>query len=175
MTQRVDTSAADVRPEAGLLGVYLNDHLAGATFGVELARRIAKAHRGDEDGETLERLAAEIAEDRDSLIEIMKTLHVPVRHYKVLLAWVAERTGRFKPNGRLLDRSPLSSLEELEMMRLGVEGKAAGWRTLQTLAERDDRLDQGRIEELLARARRQADLLEASRVRVAAELVTPGS
>lgn len=40
-------------------------------------------------------------------------------------------------------RSPLSLLEELELMRLGVEGAGAGWRTLRKLAERDQRLDMG--------------------------------
>jgi hypothetical protein len=29
-----------------LLGIYLNDHLAGATGGLELARRVAGSHRG---------------------------------------------------------------------------------------------------------------------------------
>ena len=76
-----------------------------------------------------------------------------------------------KLNGYLLIRSPLSSLEELEMLRLGVEGKAAGWRTLRVLAETDKRLDSGRLDELIARARRQADLLEDLRVR-AAGLIT---
>lgn len=171
MTQRADTSATDVRPEASLLGVYLNDHLAGATFGMELASRVVRAHRDMEGGESLDRFAQEVGEDRASLMEIMAALDVPVRQYKVLLGWVAEKAGRFKPNGHLLDRSPLSSLEEFELMRLGVEGKGAGWRTLQTLAERDDRLDRARLDELLARAQRQAEMLEGFRVRVAAELV----
>jgi hypothetical protein len=170
MTQHADTSATDVRPEASLLGVYLNDHLAGATFGAELASRIAGAHRDLEDDGVFERLAQEVAEDRASLMEIMAALDVPVRQYKVLLGWVAEKTGRFKPNGRLLERSPLSSLEEFEIMRLGVEGKSACWRTLQALAERDDRLDRARLDELLDRARRQAETLEGFRLRAAAEL-----
>jgi hypothetical protein len=51
------------------------------------------------------------------------------------------------------------------MLRLGVEGKAAGWRTLRVLAETDKRLGPGRLDELIARARRQADLLEELRVR----------
>jgi hypothetical protein len=169
MTQRADTSATDVRPEASLLGVYLNDHLAGATFGAELASRIARGHR-HLDGEALERFVQEVVEDRASLLEMMAALDVPVRRYKMLLGWVAEKTGRFKPNGRLLERSPLSSLLEFEMMRLGVEGKASGWRTLRMLAERDDRLDPARLDELLARAERQTEMLEEFRVREVAEL-----
>ena len=37
----------DTRPSLhDLLGVYLNDHLAGATAGSELAKRMARSHRG---------------------------------------------------------------------------------------------------------------------------------
>jgi len=173
MTQRADTSATDVRPEASLLGVYLNDHLAGSTFGTELASRIAKSHRGSDEDDALDRFAGEVAEDRATLMEMMAALDVPVRQYKVLLGWVAEKAGRFKPNGHLLDRSPLSGLEEFEVMRLGVEGKGACWRTLRVLAERDDRLDRARLDELVARADRQADLLEGFRVTAVEELVHP--
>ena len=79
--------------------------------------------------------------------------------------------GRLKFNGRLLTRSPLSDLEELEMLRLGVEGKAAGWRTLRTLADSDTRLDPARLDELISRARRQADLLEDLRVGAADQMI----
>ena len=68
-------------------------------------------------------------------------------------------------------KSPLSSLEELEMLRLGVEGKAAGWRTLRALADADSRLDRDRLDELMARARQQADQLEKLRVQTAAHLI----
>jgi hypothetical protein len=46
------------------------------------------------------------------------------------------------------------------MLRLGVERKAAGWRTLRALADAGSRLDRDRLNELMARAREQADLLE---------------
>src|SRR5215207_1625248 len=118
----------------GLLSIYLNDHLAGATGGAELARRLARAERGSADGATLARLADEIAEDRQALRELMHEFGAPVRQYKVYAGWVAERVGRLKLNGRLLSRSPLSRLVELELLRLGVEGKAAGWRTLKVVA-----------------------------------------
>ena len=56
-------------------------------------------------------------------------------------------------------------------MRLGVEGKAAGWRTLRTLAGRDSRLDAVQLDELISRARRQADFLEESRIRAAQQVI----
>jgi hypothetical protein len=147
-----------------MLGIYPNDHLAGATAGTELAHRIARSRGDGKDGGMLRRLAAEIAQDRTALLDIIAVLGVKVRRYKVGAAWIGEKAGRLKFNGHLFTRSPLSDLEELEMLRLGVEGKAAGWRTLRTLADTDTRLDPGRLDELISRARRQAALLEDLRV-----------
>jgi len=154
-----------------LIGIYLNDHLAGATAGTELAHRIARSHDEVADRATLQRLAGEINADRRALLEIMALLGVPVRHYKTTAAWLGERAGRLKFNGRLRTRSPLSSLEELELLRLGVEGKAAGWRTLRELAGAEPRLSGAWLDELLTRARAQADLLEDLRVRAARHLI----
>jgi hypothetical protein len=154
-----------------LLGIYLNDHLAGATGGVELARRVARSSLIPADARVLQLLAAEIAADRQALLEIMAALGVQVRGYKHYAAWIGEKAGRLKLNGYLLTRSPLSSLEELELLRLGVEGKAAGWRTLRTLADRERRIDQGRLDELISAARRQAGLLEDLRMQAADQVM----
>lgn len=155
-----------------LLGIYLNDHLAGATGGAELARRIASSQRSTPAGIILGQLARDIDQDRTALISIMKTLGVPVRRYKAGLGWVGEKIGRLKLNGHLSTRSPLSSLEELEVMRLGAEGKAAGWRTLRALADSDHRVDAGQLDELLDRARSQVEILENLRVKVASEVIS---
>ncbi len=154
-----------------LVGIYLNDHLAGATAGTELARRMAATHDGPAADDALRRLAAEVAQDRAALLDMMRALGAPVRGYKVYAAWVGEKAGRLKLNGHLLSKSPLSYLEELEMMRLGVEGKAAGWRTLRVLADSDKRLDAARLDELISRARRQSDVLEELRMRAAAQVI----
>jgi len=152
-----------------LLGIYLNDHLAGATAGVSLIERTAQAHKGTPAGPPLAKLATEIAEDREALLELMSALGVGVAHYKLAGAWVAERAGRLKLNGRLLSRSPLSSLVELEGMKLGVEGKSAVWRSLRTLADDDSRLDAARLDGLIARARAQSRTLERLRIAAVAE------
>ncbi len=157
-----------------LLDIYLNDHLAGATGAAELARRVAAARRGEEAGGVLLRFAADVSADRAALLGMMAALDVPVRAYKVYAAWIGEKAGRLKLNGRLLSRSPLSSLEELEIMRLGVEGKAAGWRTLQLVADTDPRLDRVRLTELIGRAESQLELLEGLRVRAAQALIGLG-
>ena len=133
-----------------------------------MAQRIAASARYlPVSDNVLERLAAEIGEDRAALLEIMHTFGIRIHGYKVFAAWAGEKVGRLKLNGRLLRRSPLSNLEELEMLRLGVEGKGAGWRTLRAVAERDSRLDAGRLDKLISRAARQAELLERLRSDVA--------
>jgi hypothetical protein len=155
-----------------MLGVYLNDHLAGATAGRELASRMAGSYRGSEEGVPLSRIAVEIAQDRSALLTLMASLGVEVRGYKVAAAWIGEKVGRLKFNGRVLGRSPLSELEELEVLRLGVEGKAAGWRTLRALADTDPRLDASHLDELIAAAGHQADQLEELRVRAASRVIS---
>lgn len=164
------TRARGPQSRPGLLGIYLNDHLAGATAGVELAHRMAATHQDA----VRQSLAAEINRDRQALLDIMAQLGLPVRHYKTVAAWAGEKAGRLKLNGRLLSRSPLSDLEELELLRLGVEGKAAGWRTLRVLAESDHRLSTAWLDTLMARAREQADLLEDLRVQAVARVIDAG-
>ena len=169
MAPRGGTTGPD-RSQPALLGIYLNDHLAGATAGVELARRAAGACHGTATGVALESLAGEIADDRTALVQIMRALGVPVRHYKVYAAWLGEKIGRLKLNGYLRGRSPLSTLVELEALRLGVDGKAAGWRILRSLADGDTRLDRQRLDQLLDRARQQSQMLEELRIRTAADI-----
>ena len=133
------------------LGIYLNDHLAGATGGVGLARRmVAAADPGSESARVLSTLVAEITQDRVALIKIMGTLGIPVRGYKVF-AGSRREGGTGEAQRPPADQVPLSELEETELLRLGVEGKAAGWRSLRSLAERDSGLDADRLDDLLAR------------------------
>lgn len=147
-----------------LLGIYLNDHLAGATAGLELAKRCAGRNRGSEIGKKLEKIVKEIEEDRASLRLVMKRLGATENVAKTSLAWVAERTGRLKLNGHLLTYSPLSRLEELEALRLGVEGKLALWRTLKEARGADPRLEGIDLDELARRAERHSGELEPMRL-----------
>ena len=146
------------------LPIYLNDHYAGSTAGVELAKRAARNSRGDaEFGPALTRLASEIEEDRDSLKRIMGRLDVGEDRVKATLFWVGEKVGRLKPNGELLQFSPLSRVVELEGLLTGVSGKLSLWRTLMELATRDERLEEGELEVLEARAEDQLVRLHALR------------
>ncbi|MFK0157755.1 hypothetical protein ACIQVL_30700 [Streptomyces sp. NPDC090499] len=147
-----------------LLGIYLNDHLAGATVGAGRSRFAARSHRDPPFAEPLRILAGEIGEDRTSLLRIMRSLNVPERRYKAAMSGAAERLGRLKSNGRFFGRSPLTLVIELEFLRLGVKGKELGWRTLRALAEADSRLDEQELDGLIARAERQVSALEELRI-----------
>lgn len=157
-----------------LLGIYLNDHLAGATIGAGRSRHLARVCRGSPVGDAVAPLAAEITEDRRALLAMMRRLDLPVRRYKVYAGWLGERAGRLKTNGSLVRRSPLSSLLELELLQIGVEGKICMWEALRGLADQDRRLGPGQLDDLLERARRQSRRLEDLRRRQAADIFGRG-
>lgn len=161
-------------PAAPLLGIYLNDHLAGATAGVARIRHLVRSEQGSVLTQVLEPVAAEIVQDRTSLLGIMQDLEVPVRRHKVCAGWTAEKVARLKANGRLVGRSPLTTVVELELLRLGVEGKAAAWQLLRRLADTEDRLDARLLDSLLNRARRQQDIIERWRLRQASVVLRTG-
>ncbi|MGI4894040.1 MAG: hypothetical protein ACRYF3_02885 [Janthinobacterium lividum] len=145
------------------LEIYLNDHLAGATAGLARFTRAARSHRGTDAGEKLATLRREIAEDRRSLSGFMRSLGVRRRLSLQLAGRLGEALVALKPNGRVLRRSPLSTVVELEALTLAVQGKGAGWVSLRELARTDNRLDAGALEDLVQRAQRQAVELEGLR------------
>ncbi|MEU3778146.1 hypothetical protein AB0F11_34110 [Streptomyces sp. NPDC032472] len=174
-----DRSPSSPDPER-LLCIYLNDHLGGSAAGVALSRRMARAHRGTPSEAPLAALAKEIAEDRDTLREVMTALDVPVMTARSLAGRLAEKAGRMKLNGRIVSRSPLSDVLELEALRLGVEGKLLMWRCLQSIARTDGRLTDHRIDEaaldrMLFRAARQIGVLERLRLAAAERAFAPGA
>jgi hypothetical protein len=72
------------------LETYLNDHLAGATLGLDHAKQLA------ERVPVVERLAQEIEEDRNALIDLMKRVDASENPVKKATAWVSEKAGRLK-------------------------------------------------------------------------------
>ena len=152
------------------LAIYLQDHLAGATAGLELARRAATANEESELGSELEALATEIEADRDRLRSIMDHLEVGPDHLKVGVAWTGEKLGRLKLNGQLVSYSPLSRLVELEGLYVGITGKLSLWRNLERAM--GERLVQFGLQELIERAEDQRERVEGMRLTVAADVLS---
>ena len=150
-----------------MLRTYLQDHHAGATTGVELARRAAGSNADSEYGSELERLADEIAADREALERVMELLEVKPHPVKDAAGWAVEKFGRLKPNNSLLSYSPLSRVVELEGLVIGVSGKLSLWEALrQTLGERLEEID---FAVLAARAAEQREALNELRLKAAGE------
>lgn len=75
-----------------LLAIYLNDHLAGATLGVELARRLRASNQDNpEFGSALTEVCAEIEADRETLKAAMDRLGVGQSKLKPFAAVLGER------------------------------------------------------------------------------------
>jgi hypothetical protein len=149
------------------LGIYLGDHYAASVAAVQLARRAAHSNRGTRYGEVLAGLAAEIEEDRQALKLIMQRLGIRPDPAKAAAAWSAEKLGRLKLNGQLTGYSPLSRLEELEILSLGVEGKLGMWKALEHAAVHG--IPEAELQTLIKRARSQRRRLERLRLDAAAE------
>jgi hypothetical protein len=143
--------------DQGLLDVYLSDHLAGATAGLELARRLAAAPGASYE---LVQIADEIESDRKTLRGVMSAVGVSPPLLKVALGWVGEKAGRLKLNDRLFGRSPLSMVIELESLIVGVSGKLQLWRALAAIAAGDPRLQSFDFDRLQTQAEDQRRRLE---------------
>jgi hypothetical protein len=147
-----------------LLGIYLNDHLAGSTTGVELVKRARGANKGTELGRFLTTLTMEIEADRKALEDTMEKLGIRKDPIKVASGWAIEKAGRLKLNGQLTGYSPLSRLVELEGLALGVTGKLALWKALRVIADDEPALDATALDRLVERAEEQQRGLEEHRL-----------
>jgi hypothetical protein len=163
-----DTNAT--RRSAKRLSVYLNDHLADETRAVEVAKRAMSENEGTPLRAFMELLSWELEEDREILVRVMGRLGVRRRRVRVVLARLADKVGRLKPDGQLTGYSPLSPLVELESLHRRIEGKIDMWKVLRYgVGHRVDGID---FDELIRRAERQAEELERRRLDVAATALT---
>ena len=156
-----------------LLDIYLDDHAAGATAGSQRAARLAEAEAESKDAPALAKFAADVAADRDALLAFLLALGMEPSRIKAALASAAEKLGALKLNGRIVERSPLSTIIEIEAMQMAVRGKRSLWETLRVA------MPQPPVVELDALIQRADDQLEVLSVvhaeRVADTFSTSGS
>ncbi|HEV3379296.1 MAG TPA: hypothetical protein VG126_18630 [Thermoleophilaceae bacterium] len=152
-----------------LLRIYLQDHLAGSTGGVELARRARGANEGTPYGTSLAKLADDIEADRRTLESIMEDLGFGPDRAKNIGFWLAEKAGRLKLNGQISGYSPLSRMIEVEGLITGVNAKRSMWLTLRDIADALPELDPDRVERLIERAEQQLGRLHELRSRAGRE------
>lgn len=143
--------------------IYVQHHWVGSKGGLDAFRRCARTHSVPQGRPVLTRLATEIAEDREALRAMMRRLGIGTVPAWQAVASFGETLGRFKPNGTLIRRSPMTDVIELDMLVTAVAAKKAGWLTLRRLAETDPRLDAAELDRLVERADAQRTELETLR------------
>src|ERR1700753_1250200 len=134
------------------LRIYLNDHLAGATLGVDLSRRIESRNQGSPLGELMRTIAPQIEEDRKTLLELMERIDVPQSNTKRATGWGAEKLAQVKFRGVTPGLQGSATLMALESLVLGVRGKLGLWLALETVASSHSEFAEFNLEELAARA-----------------------
>lgn len=96
----------------------------------------------------------------------MRRLAVRPSATKVGLVRIAERLGRLKLNGTVLQRSPLSRVVELEVLVVGIRGKEALWTALLTAGISLQGID---LDTLVESARTQARAVDELRLSAVAK------
>jgi hypothetical protein len=126
-----------------------------------LARRIRSHNRGTDIGRRIEPLVHEIESDRRQLRTLLEHLRIRPSSTKIGMALLGERLARLKPNGRVVSRTSLGRLLELEALHVGIGGKRDLWVTLQIAGA--DAVAGIELELLIDGADRQRALVEELR------------
>ena len=147
--------------------VYLNDHLAGATAGVNLVEQAADRHRSDDLGEFFAPLAAEIKADLETLETLIGDMNVGKSASKVALAEVGSKVAAPKFNAEGAGNKHLGDFVTLETLSIGVEGKRCMWVALQAVADAYPELGALDLSALEGRAQNQRDQIESKRKELA--------
>jgi hypothetical protein len=161
--------AADRRTR---LRVYLNDHLAGATGGVRLAKRCKARNEENALGEFMAAFVGELEQDRAELEELMDRLGFVPALPKQAAAVAVEAIGRLKLNGQVAGYSALSRLEELETLAAGVRAKRSLWTSLLTATDIEPELAGADLEALIVRADEQHAALDDHRLAAAVDALS---
>jgi hypothetical protein len=163
----IDPSKETVMASAQGLETYLNDHLAGAAVGSELASKISSEYADTRFGPFLAELARDIDQDKVTLEELMERLGIQQSVIKQSGSWIAEKISRLKLSETITGDQDLKRFLEFETLSLGIEGKLSLWRALIEIRESHTELAATDLGKLAKRAESQRSKLEDHRLQVA--------
>ena len=141
---------------------YLNHHLTGATFGYELAQRVADEVRDPALRAPMQELANDIAADRERLEHVMQQLGTEQNSLMVASGSLMEKVGKVF-TGLGSANSEFGFFEAVETLSLGVEGKRCLWLALRKVEDQYPGLSEVDLDELIERATKQREMLEEQR------------
>src|SRR5262249_54023608 len=162
----------DVMTSPTGLTTYLNDHLAGAVAGSELANQIGSEYADTSFGPFLTELANEIEQDKATLEGLMQRLGITPSPIKQLAGWVGEKLSRLKLSETMTTDQDLKRLLEFETLSLGIEGKLAMWRALIEVSQSHPELAATDLKTLAKRAESQRATLEDHRIQIVRQALT---
>jgi len=148
------------------LAVYLDDHLAGSVAALNLMEELANLTRGRPLEAKLRTLHAEVSEEQRQLRELLEQLREHPNPIKQAAAWLTEKLGEGKLALSARAHPELATLQGLESLMLGLQGKLSLYRALADLAPRDPRLS-GDFSGLAERTVRQQAIVEDERIAAA--------
>jgi hypothetical protein len=128
---RVDSSM-----KHGALTTYLNDHLAGSVAALELLDHLIGFHEGAADEQVLISVRAQVGEDQKVLQRLIQDLGATESRVRQAAAWLTEKLGQAKLRLEDAGDGGLHTLEALEALALGIQGKSALWRALSAASTR---------------------------------------
>jgi hypothetical protein len=149
------------------LETYLNDHLAGAAGGSELANKISSEYASTRFGPFLAELARDIDQDKATLEDLMERLGMQQSAIKQSGSWIAEKVSRLKLSETMTGDQDLKRFLEFETLSLGIEGKLALWRALIEIRDARVELAATDLARLVERAESQRSNLEDHRLQIA--------
>lgn len=122
--------------DGDLLGQYMNDHLTGATAGLERIEALAKEFIETPIYPELSQVATAIRSEHAYLEELIKRQGFSRPVLSATVSWVGEKAARLKPYSRPPgQRSPSALVLDTEMMLSAVIGKLHGWKTMREHAQ----------------------------------------
>jgi hypothetical protein len=155
------------------LAAYLTDHLAGSVVALDLLAQLQKSYHDRQIVDGAAKLRAEIEPDRRELQILIEKLGIKESAVRKTTGWLAAKLAELKLRWEDDSEGPLRLLESIEAVALGIDGKLALWRALETVAEiaaEIRKVDYGR---LIARAQEQREVAESMRLMAARLALVP--
>jgi hypothetical protein len=152
------------------LDTYLNDHIAGATAGTNLAKIAAEEHQTDEHGPFFSEMYAAIKRDFETLKDLATALGVQESAGKAALAEIGSKL--MAPKFTAGEDDELNAFITLETLSIGIEGKVCMWKALRTVEGDYAGFERFDLDGLLASAESQREKIEGQRQKIAPRALT---
>jgi hypothetical protein len=151
------------------LSVYLNEHLAVSAAALEILAELQRLH-GVEIWTS--RVRSDIADDREELETLMRRVGIARAPGRPPVGFIAEKAARLKTRAEDPANRFLYSLELIEALAAGIDGKRALWTALQAAAAEAPALQHVDYARLIARAEEQRQRVETHRLQAAADALS---